>query len=215
MELNETEEGRTEVLDKFRQRIEQYAEHHKDVTFTKKDDAFLTLFLRARKYDVERALIMLVKYLRFREEHRELFEGVTLDSIRPLLENKVPFVLKQRDAEGRRVMLFQPARADFSQHSPLDIQRALVYVLDALILDEETQVNGFVLVEDYADMTFMKMMMFDQKLIKQVMELFQDAFPARFKAYHLIHQPWFFNIVWAIAKPFMKEKMRSRVRMFV
>ncbi|XP_065176269.1 retinaldehyde-binding protein 1-like [Sycon ciliatum] len=213
-ELNESDERKAQAITELRQKIGEYSTENPTLKLPQSDDdAFLVRFLRARKYDVDRALKLIVSYATFRATHTELFEGVTLEKIRPILEHKLPFVLRERDEEGRRVLLFQPARMDPNLFNPMDVQTAFVYVLDGLIQDEETQVNGFIMVEDYTDMTMMKMMMFDQKLIKQMADLVQEAFPARFKGFHMVNQPWFFSIAWKIAKPFLKEKMRSRIHM--
>ena len=40
----------------------------------------------------------------------------------------------------------------------------------------------------------------------------QEAFPARFKGIHLINQPWYISILMTILMPFMKQKLRGRVR---
>ena len=39
----------------------------------------------------------------------------------------------------------------------------------------------------------------------------QEAFPARFKSLHLVHQPWYISIVYKLAKPFIKPKFKDRV----
>lgn len=41
----------------------------------------------------------------------------------------------------------------------------------------------------------------------------QDGFPARLKGLHMIEPPWYISLVLTLVKPFMKEKLRQRVRM--
>jgi len=39
----------------------------------------------------------------------------------------------------------------------------------------------------------------------------QEAFPMRLKALHVVNEPSIFSILFAIAKPFLKEKTVNRV----
>ena len=211
VELNETDERRTSALEEFRAKIAEYSESHPEVSMKSYDDAFLVRFLRARKYDTERAFALLIAYNKFRRVHHDMLDGVTLETVIPFLKHKLPFIMKDRDSEGRRVLIFQPARLDSQLFKQAEMQQAILYVLDATIQDPETQVNGFIMVEDYADMTFKKMLTFDQKLMKRMADLVQDAFPARFKGIHMFRQPWYFSVLWNAVKPFIKPKMKERV----
>lgn len=42
----------------------------------------------------------------------------------------------------------------------------------------------------------------------------QNAMPLRLKEVHMVKQPFIFNIVWNMFKPFIKEKLKKRVRFF-
>jgi len=39
----------------------------------------------------------------------------------------------------------------------------------------------------------------------------QDAFPMRLKALHLINEPSIFSLIFAVVRPFLKEKTVNRV----
>ncbi|XP_065191044.1 retinaldehyde-binding protein 1-like [Sycon ciliatum] len=210
VELNETPERREEGLAALREKIREYTVEHEDFTLRKDTDKFLIAFLRARKYDVERAMSLLLNYHLFRKKHADLIEDADLNSVRPILEHQVVCVFGDRDSEGRRMFMFRPGRIDQGSFKMKDALRTLIYVLDHVIEDEETQVNGFVFIQNFADMTMGKVLMFDRSRVSVVMELFQDAFPARFKGFHLVNQSSLFSIVWALVKPFMKQKLRER-----
>lgn len=40
---------------------------------------------------------------------------------------------------------------------------------------------------------------------------FQDSVPVRIKGLHIVNQPFVFNMVFSLFKPFLREKLRSRV----
>lgn len=41
--------------------------------------------------------------------------------------------------------------------------------------------------------------------------IFQDSVPLRIKNIHIVNQPYIFKIVFALFKPFLKEKLRNRI----
>lgn len=49
-------------------------------------------------------------------------------------------------------------------------------------------------------------------LARKTVEVVQEVFPLRFKAFHVLNEPFYFNAVLSMLKPFIKkEKMRRRV----
>lgn len=44
-----------------------------------------------------------------------------------------------------------------------------------------------------------------------LLSFIQEAMPLRLKEVHMVKQPFIFNMVWAIFKPFIKEKLKNRV----
>lgn len=45
----------------------------------------------------------------------------------------------------------------------------------------------------------------------QIVDWLQDSVPLRIKAIHIVNQPRIFNIVFALFKPFLREKLRKRI----
>lgn len=46
---------------------------------------------------------------------------------------------------------------------------------------------------------------------RRMVELVQETFPLRFKGFHIINEPFYFDAVMAVLKPFLKDKIRKRV----
>lgn len=52
---------------------------------------------------------------------------------------------------------------------------------------------------------------FTPAFAKRIVEWLQDAVPLRIKAIHIINQPKIFNVVFALFKPFLREKLKNRI----
>lgn len=52
---------------------------------------------------------------------------------------------------------------------------------------------------------------FTPAFAKRIVDWLQDSVPLRIKAIHIINQPKIFNVVFSLFKPFLREKLRSRI----
>lgn len=178
------------------------------------DSKFLLMFLRARKFDLDKALQLYVNYHLFRHKHADILRDLSFKSVEHVLHSQVIRVLDARCRDGSRALCVSPANWDSASFPFLDNFRATFLVLDRLIQEEETQVNGFSVLYDFTGSSLMNMLKVAQSdlITKGVLiELLQEAFPARFKGVHLLHQPWYISIVLSVIKPFMKQKLRERI----
>lgn len=72
--------------------------------FERKDSAFLLRFLRARKFDVSRAVTLYTNYYQNRVTYREVFEEFTPHSCQELLQSGIIHVLDHRLTSGPKVL---------------------------------------------------------------------------------------------------------------
>lgn len=80
------------------------------------------------------------------------------------------------------------------------------------IRDPKTQISGIVVLLDMTDVRIAHTKFLSRYLAKRTVEVVQEAFPMRFKAFHIYNEPFYFDAVLTVLKPFMKAKIRSRVR---
>ncbi|XP_059469136.1 clavesin-2-like [Neocloeon triangulifer] len=184
-----------------------------DVGFLCTEDEFLLRFLNARKFKIEDSFNLLVNYYLYRQRYRHLFIGLNVQDplIRRALFDGIPGVLPQCDKRGRRVLVIYANNWDIEQYSLLTIYRGLLLSLEKLIQDQQTQMAGLIVIVDWSGFTLRHTGALSPKALKLMLEGLQDAFPARFKAIHMIGQPWYLEAALSVIKPFLKEKTRNKI----
>ncbi|XP_076786308.1 alpha-tocopherol transfer protein-like isoform X2 [Arvicanthis niloticus] len=171
---------------------------------TSLDDAFLLRFLRARKFDYDRALQLLVNYHGCRRSWPEVFSNLRPSALKDVLNSGFLTVLPHTDPRGCHVLCIRPDRWIPSNYPITENIRAVYLTLEKLIQSEETQVNGIVILADYKGVSLSKASHFGPFIAKK------DGFPIRIKAVHVVNEPRIFKGIFAIIKPFLKEKIANR-----
>lgn len=80
------------------------------------------------------------------------------------------------------------------------------------MLEPETQVRGAVVIMDFEKLGMKQAKAFSPAFSYRLLTFIQDAMPLRLKEVHMVKEPFIFNIVWNLFKPFIREKLSKRVR---
>lgn len=214
-ELGEEPGRREEAIRELREKIEAQ-EVEEGVGYERKDDKFLLMFLRARKFNMDRSLQLYTNYYRYRQKYAHLLTDYHPKAVENALRSGLIRVVADRSRNGPKIIVISPALWDAQTVPFVDNFKALLLVLDKLIEDENNQIHGFVFINNLKNVgLFTVMSVARTEHVKKgiLMELMQEAFPARFKGLHLVHQPWYVSIVLTIVRPFMKQKLRERVHL--
>ena len=98
-ELNESDDTRQAKIDELRTKIEEFKDEEGLLVDSRRDDAFLLRFLRARKFDIDRAIQLYTNYFQFRKNHPEIFAEFNLEKVVPYLQTGT-FSIGNRSRDG-------------------------------------------------------------------------------------------------------------------
>ncbi|XP_065066825.1 retinaldehyde-binding protein 1-like [Rhopilema esculentum] len=212
-ELGETPEIKAACLRGFRQQIDI---HQEENNFDEHSDAFLLKFLRSRKFDVEAAYSLLEKYYNVRENKPEVFRNLTRKNVKRTMEQGIVGVLPQRDKKGRVIMTFNFSKWNMSLAFHFEkLLRVFVYTLEKLFENEETQINGVVIICNLTQLSVLQTKSLGAPMIDKVLEIFEGNFPFRLNAIHLLNPPWHFKLLWKMVDPLKKIKQKTARRIFI
>ena len=206
-EVNEHMDTRTLDVQALRQKIQV----RPDILFARTDDEFLIRFLRARKYDKDKAFQLLVNYNQFRRKHITFFKSLNASHLRPVFEDGLPMVSPVRDHLGRTLVFLLAGCWNTKLYTFEDILRALLLTVEYLVESERTQLFGFVLVIDFTGWKFNDVHLLKKQHLVDAVNVFQDCFPGRFKSIHFLNQPWYVRALLTFVKPMLKEKAYKRI----
>ncbi|ODN01780.1 Alpha-tocopherol transfer protein-like [Orchesella cincta] len=206
LEIGEKEELIPQYLQELRDAVKDDSELR-----IPNDNEFLIRFLRARKYNVDRAAKMLKKFFTLRKNVNDIAHLLRPSKHINLYKADASTILKKRDAKGRHILLLRVAQWDTNKYSFDDCLACIFLMLDESTATLDTQYNGITVILDFKGFGFSHARLIGPRRLQQIASLLQDSYPARFKEIHLLNHPSIFNMVFSLIKPFLKEKIRKRI----
>ncbi|KAE8745718.1 hypothetical protein FOCC_FOCC007602 [Frankliniella occidentalis] len=171
--------------------LRETSENDKDIVVPMDNDAWLVRFLRPCKYYPESAYELIKRYYSFKEKHSSVY--------RDLLPSK------ERNIFEANMLTWNHKKTTLDE-----VYKGCVLFLEAAMLEPETQVCGAVVIFDMDGLSMQQVWQFTPPFAKRIVDWLQDSVPLRVKNIHIINQPYIFNMVFALFKPFLREKLRSR-----
>lgn len=175
-------------------------------------DEFLIKFLRAKKFDYDKSLRMLQRYCAMRTRSPQNFVKTLPSLSKDTLDCELQTILLHRDQLARRVFIFRSGKWKPSTTRPEDIFSTNYMCLELMAKEKKTQISGIVAIVDMEGFGWDHMMNLSVDYIRNVVALVQNSFPIRFREIHIVNESYMFDVVYALVKPFLSEKMRGRIR---
>jgi len=207
-ELRETPENVKKGLEE----LKEFLKNDPSLNFDTDDD-FLMIFLRPCKFYAKSAYELMKRIAEFKQKHKDLIGNLLPDDEKEtFIKYNVVNALKNRDHKGRRVLVQNCGSLwDTSKVSADKVFRMLYLMHEAAVLEPETQVRGGVVIMDFDGLSTKQVMALTPAVSMRLLGFIQDAMPLRLKEVHIVKQPFIFNMVWNIFKPFIKEKLKGRL----
>ncbi|XP_032668664.1 clavesin-1 [Odontomachus brunneus] len=207
-QLRETEENVKNGIETLKKLLQE-----KPNLYYNTDDEILMTFLRPCKFYPKSALDLMQRIAEFKEKNAALLHNPLPSSEQDaLLNNNIINVLTTRDHKNRRILLVHSGKLWDPSKVTSDQMFRLFYIIHTLaVLEPETQIYGCVVIMDFDGLSMKQVMGLSPSFSMRLLSFIQDAMPLRLKEVHFVKQPFLFNMVWQMFKPFVKEKLKKRM----
>jgi len=176
------------------------------------NELWLMRFLRPTKFYPESARDLIKRYYAFKQKHADMYKDLSPSHERNIFQQNILTVQPNRDQLGRRILIKELGKKWKTDKVTLDeVFKGCVLFLEAAMLEPETQVCGAVVIFDMDGLSLGQTTKFTPSFAGRIVNWLQDSVPLRIKNIHIVNQPYIFKVVFALFKPFLREKLRNRI----
>jgi len=174
------------------------------------DTRFLLAFLRARKFDQERAFALVKNHYQVKSNN-DWFIGLKPTMVQVFLEQGYLEILPDRNRDGCKVMVLRVGALEPDRYPVMEALKCMYLALIDISKDEETQVHGLQMIVDFKNSTWSHFTAFTPSVAKFCFSLIQDNVPLRLRRLDYTHEPSFWDHFWVILKPVIPKKVLERI----
>ncbi|KAL3280640.1 hypothetical protein HHI36_003876 [Cryptolaemus montrouzieri] len=207
-ELRETPDVTRDAVNQLKDLLRE----EKDLHVPLENEGWLIRFLRPCKFYPESARDLIKRYYSFKVKHSDMYDGLIPSREQNIFNADILTVLPNRDQLGRRILVIELGkRWDTSKVSLDEVFKGCVLFVELAMLEPESQICGAVVIFDMDGLSLSQTTKFTPSFAKRIVDFLQDSIPLRVKNIHIVNQPYIFKIVFALFKPFLREKLRGRI----
>lgn len=208
-ELHEDENIRRQALAQFREWISK----HPHIKKCRTDAVFLLRFLRTKKFSVPAACEMLERYLTIRQLFPQWFQQLDINdpAINEIFEAGYLVPLPQRDSDGRQVIFSVAGKFDPYKFTSVQMARVHSLICEALLDEEDSQVAGYVYVNDESGMNMGFVSLWSLTDLRSIIKCIQNSTPMRHKQTHFVNIPHYANRIIELGVSMLSDKLKKRI----
>jgi len=206
--LEETPEKLHDGKRKMRCLIKNDGGFHKDVP-----ERYLIMCLRARNYNSNTAFILLKNFYRIPTMFPEYFISTKVSDFSDPVYSQNIFTSIQSDKQecGWVTMIFRAGKWNPSKASIEEVVNAHILTADYVLRNQNSQIYGVVVLIDWKDFRMWNCKYLTPSRAKKLTTIVQECVPFRYRSFHILHEPLFFNIIWPIIAPFLSTETRGLI----
>ncbi|KAG5671366.1 hypothetical protein PVAND_001567 [Polypedilum vanderplanki] len=207
IELEENEIRKKESIMLF----ENWLKNHSFIKYQNPDLIHLLMFLRTKKYRMDKVFESFEKALIYTKSISK-YSNLTDEELKELLVNCMKFfyVLKDRSENGERILIAKMSEMEALSFSLMEIVKYFNIMISALLLEEETQIAGVILIFDYTNATWN---LFKKISLIEFAQYLSNVkfFAVRIKKIVLIDFPTLAIRVLEVVQKVLSEKLKQRI----